>query len=42
MAAIKKKRKAFVDQEGIALLADVVLRFAPLGQFKSGKVWLHR
>lgn len=26
----------------IALLADVVLRFAPLGQFKSGKVWLHR
>ena len=41
MAAIKKKRKAFVDQD-IALLADVVLRFAPLGQFKSGKVWLHR
>ncbi len=41
MTAIKKKRKAFVDQE-YCVACGVVLRFAPLGQFKSGKVWLHR
>ena len=41
MAAIKKnERHSWI--RSIALLADVVLRFAPLGQFKSGKVWLHR
>lgn len=41
MAAIKKKRKAFVDQE-YCVACGCCVKVCPLGQFKSGKVWLHR